>query len=234
MTEHAVDDSGKLTALLSQARYILLDFDGPVCKVFAGLPAHEIAAELQDLVVSRGFDLPVELHHTGDPLAILRWAADEDDDLAQVVDKALTDAEVRAVATAEPTPGAREFLEACQATGRPVAIVSNNSSEAIRAYLNRTALTSLVAHVEGRDHQRPDQMKPSPYLLFRALSVGREAPTVAAFVGDSVTDVQAGNRARVMTIGFANKLGKVSQLSGAGSAAVVRKLTELTESIARL
>lgn len=224
MTSDAVDDSGKLAALLSQARYILLDFDGPVCKVFAGLPAAGIAADLRDLVASRGVDLPAELHDTEDPLAILRWAAETDDDLAQLVDKALTDAEVRAVATAEPTPGAREFLEACRATGRPVAIVSNNSAEAILTYLERIGLESSIAHVEGRDHEHPDQMKPSPYLLEQAMSVLGGSPPLSVMVGDSASDIQAAKMAQVLAIGYANKPGKATGLTEAGADAVTNAM----------
>ncbi|SHN44072.1 HAD family hydrolase [Cryptosporangium aurantiacum] len=231
MTSDAVDDSGKLTALLSQARYILLDFDGPVCKVFAGLPAASIAADLRDLVVSRGVDLPAELHDTGDPLAILRWAADTDDELAHLVDKALTDAEVRAVATAEPTPGAREFLEACQATGRPVAMVSNNSAEAIRAYIDRLGIARLVIWVEGRDHERLAEMKPSPHLLHRALVALHANPSEAIFVGDSVTDIKAGQAAKILTLGYANKPDKIATLGHAGSAALTESIGYLGQAL---
>jgi beta-phosphoglucomutase-like phosphatase (HAD superfamily) len=41
-----------------------------------------------------------------------------------------------------------EFLTMCRATGRPVAIVSNNSAEAVRTYLDRVGMTELVDHLE--------------------------------------------------------------------------------------
>ena len=43
--------SGQAVAgLIAQARYLLLDFDGPVCDIFAGLPAAAIAGRLTDWV----------------------------------------------------------------------------------------------------------------------------------------------------------------------------------------
>lgn len=231
VTGSAVDDSGKLAALLANAKYILLDFDGPVCKVFAGLSAATIADELRQLVTGRGFELPAELHDTGDPLAILRWAADEDDDLAHLVDRALTDAEVRAVATAEPTPGSREFLEACNATGRPVAIVSNNSAEAIRAYLDRTRLGRLVAHVEGRDHDQPIRMKPDPFSATQALSELSANPREAAFLGDSDSDLQAAHASGVSAVALANKARKIRMFGQMGADIIITNMASAVEAL---
>ena len=42
MTSPAANSSD-LDAIVSATRHLLLDFDGPICSVFAGLPAHIIA-----------------------------------------------------------------------------------------------------------------------------------------------------------------------------------------------
>ena len=83
------------------------------------------------------------------------------------------------------------------ATGHRVAIVSNNSAEAIHAYLELHGLSALVAHVQGRDRQDPSLMKPNPRPLFEAPSV-LEALSVldvkqddAVLIGDSLTDIEA-------------------------------------------
>ena len=39
---------------LTEARALLLDFDGPVCSVFAGLPTPVIAAELRGILAAQG------------------------------------------------------------------------------------------------------------------------------------------------------------------------------------
>ncbi|MEV0794499.1 HAD hydrolase-like protein [Kribbella sp. NPDC050459] len=84
------------------------------------------------------------------------------------VETALQTAETKAVESATPTPGVAEFLQACRATGRQLAIVSNNARVSMRAYLDRVGLTDLVDHIETRDPIRPALMKPSPHLVEKA------------------------------------------------------------------
>ena len=40
---HAAD----LDAILARTRYLLIDFDGPICSIFAGLPAPQVADQLR-------------------------------------------------------------------------------------------------------------------------------------------------------------------------------------------
>jgi hypothetical protein len=42
-------DRAALAAIITRTRYLLLDFDGPVCSIFAGLPAPTVAEELRKL-----------------------------------------------------------------------------------------------------------------------------------------------------------------------------------------
>ena len=65
--------SAELTRLLAEIDAILLDFDGPLCSVFAGYPAPEIAAELVELLQRQGVPLPPRLTSETDPLEVLRW-----------------------------------------------------------------------------------------------------------------------------------------------------------------
>jgi phosphoglycolate phosphatase len=71
-------------------------------------------------------------------------------DLAQQLEVALQKAELTAIETARPTPGAAESIAACTASGRLVAVVSNNYAEAVVEYLARAGLSEGVTHVEGR------------------------------------------------------------------------------------
>jgi hypothetical protein len=54
------------TSVLGRARAILLDFDGPVCSVFAGQPVHQIASELIKLLRRHGATLPTEMDDEDD------------------------------------------------------------------------------------------------------------------------------------------------------------------------
>jgi HAD superfamily hydrolase (TIGR01509 family) len=221
-------DADRLAHLLGQTAWVLLDFDGPVCSVFAGYPAPAIAAELRDWIASEAIQLP---RVSDDPHDVLRQAAEVSGQLARQVETRLRTAEIRAATTAEPTPGAAEFLTVCQATGRPVAIVSNNTADAITTYLDRADLAHLVAHVEGRDRHDTALMKPHPHSLRLAMQAIGASPSKSALIGDSTSDMHAATAAGVIPIGYANKPGKRDRLSAAGAAAITAAMYELTAAL---
>ena len=42
-------DAAALGAIIARTRYLLLDFDGPICSIYAGLPAPTVADKLRQL-----------------------------------------------------------------------------------------------------------------------------------------------------------------------------------------
>jgi len=223
------DDDPRLPALLTASRYILLDFDGPVCDIFAGLPARDVAEDLRAQLIDRfPGPLPTEIAETHDPLLIVRQVADHAPHLSPHIDAELCRAELHAVESSAPTPGAAKFLDACQATNRPVAIVSNNSAPAIRAYLNHHGLTHLVQHVHGRDPHDPRRMKPDTFLLAQTVTALGADPATSVLIGDSTTDIDAARAYGIPVIGYVNKPRKHQTLSPADA------LTTSMETLAEL
>jgi HAD superfamily hydrolase (TIGR01509 family) len=216
-----------ISALLAAARYVLLDFDGPVCSIFAGRAAPLVAEEIANVIRGLGHSVPSEVLAHGDPLDVLRCAGQVDEALATHVERALRAAELVAAETAQPTSGAADFLDACHQTGRAVAIVSNNSAPAVVRYLDRTGLAPLVAHVEGRDATSPTLMKPHPILLHRALRALDAKSESAVLIGDSQTDMEAAQAAGVSMIGYANRAGKAEILAASGAKAIVGSMADL-------
>jgi phosphoglycolate phosphatase-like HAD superfamily hydrolase len=208
-------------------RCLLIDFDGPICSMFAGRPAPGIAEQLNALL-RRGLDREPPFELTTDPIRTLVQAAELGDEaLARSVADALRDAEVQAVETATPTPGAEDVLRAARETGRRVAVVSNNASDAIEAYLQRTGLLRYVDGLAGRfDGMAPALLKPDPLLVRAGLAGVQAVRDDAVFLGDSVTDIEAGKRAGVRTIGYANRPGKSAILAGAGADLVIDSMRE--------
>ena len=143
----------------------------------------------------------------------------------------LQHAEIRAAESAAPTPGAAEFLAACQDTGRPVAVVSNNCLAAVRAYLERVGLADLVQHIEARDPADPTRMKPSPYLVERAAQAIGVPLTRCLLIGDQPTDIQAAQAVGAASIGYANKPGRYVDLAAAGADAITIQMDELAEAV---
>ncbi|MGC4940508.1 HAD family hydrolase [Kribbella sp. DT2] len=219
-----------LKEILSNAEAVLFDFDGPICSVFDGYPAQQIADELRELAHKiRGKSVSA-LDRVSSPHELLLAAA-SDPELAQRLEAALQEAELAAVRTALPTPGAAESIAACNASGRVVAIVSNNYGQAVTDYLARIGLAEQVAYIVGRNATDPTLMKPSPHLIEKAIQALNLESSDCVFVGDQTTDIEAGRAAGVPTIGYANKPGKVDALQSVGADVVLTGMLELAEAI---
>jgi phosphoglycolate phosphatase-like HAD superfamily hydrolase len=224
--------AGSLAGLLRHKYGLLIDFDGPLCSVFAGHPASAVAAELHAVVAARLGSVPADIAAlTADPLQILRRVAGLGDaELTRAVADTCRDAEVHAVATATPTPGAADVLRTAHHAGIRVAIISNNSSQAVRSYLEAHDLIRYLNHAstrhDGMDHHRPG---PDPHTIDTLLSVLRVYEEDAVLVGDSESDIEAGRAAGVTTIGYANKPGKRERLADAD--AVIDTMTELADAL---
>jgi phosphoglycolate phosphatase len=224
-----------LADLLSRARCLLIDFDGPICAVFAGHSATAVAHHLHDVIRERlRGDLPPGIAElTANPLQILGQVdALGDDALTRAVADACRDAETAAIAAARPTPGAEELLRAAHHTGRRVAVVSNNASLAVETYLRTHNLIRYLDGLAARfDGMPPRLLKPHPFLIERGLTAVHARPADAVFIGDSVTDIEAGQAAGTPTIGYANKPGKHLRLTDAGADAVIDAMQSLVQTL---
>jgi phosphoglycolate phosphatase len=215
-----------LDTIISRTRHLLLDFDGPICSIFAGLPAATVADRLRKLLGDHA-QLPDNIARTPDPFEVFAYAATVSEDLAVRIETEMTDQELTAVATAVPTPYVHEVVTACQNSGRSVAIVSNNSDAAVHSYLARHGLDDRISLVVARTNHDPALLKPSPHLISQAVHALNVEPGECTLVGDSVTDIQAARLATVQSIGYANKPGKQERFKAAGAHAIIGSLADL-------
>ncbi|MFD7656935.1 HAD family hydrolase [Actinosynnema sp. NPDC059797] len=223
------DTSEGLRRLLEDKNVLLLDFDGPICSVFSGVPAPRIAGQLREVLASCGhIRLPPEVENSADPFSVLRHAVTLGRHEGDIVEETLRACEVKSVASAEPTPGAEILIESWRSQRQHVAVVTNNSEHAVSVFLKRTGLYGLVA-IFGRTGSDPEKLKPSPYLISKAIGSVGCGPESALMVGDSVTDVQAAQEAGVACVGFANKPSKVTALASADL--VITRMSLLTEAL---
>jgi HAD superfamily hydrolase (TIGR01509 family) len=220
-----------LHAIINGTANLFLDFDGPICRIFAGLPDHAVADKLRDFAKQHGLVLTGPVAEERDPLAVFRAIGDARPDLILKAEATLRAAEIRAAATAEPTPYVADVMAACRDTDRILAIVSNNSRAAISAYLNAHDLARYVHHIEGRTNPDPALMKPDPYPVREAMSGFSAIPHATTLVGDSVTDIQAGQAAGIHSIGYANKPGKREALIAAGAEVVIDTMAQLATAL---
>lgn len=220
-----------LAKVIDRARVILLDFDGPVCSIFAQHSASTVAHALRRLLVDQAVALPSEILAERDPLAVLRFTATLGrPTVVRLVDDTLTREEVTAAHTAEPTPYGREVIVAAHQTGRRVAVVSNNSAQSVHAYLSARRLTGYIHPVIGRPEAAPGRMKPDPFPVLTAVRELGAEPTDCILVGDSASDIEAAHAAGVAAIGYANKPGKRERFAAAD--AVIDSMAELVAAFA--
>ncbi|MFC8789685.1 HAD family hydrolase [Streptomyces cinereoruber] len=224
--------SDALTALFAECDAVLFDFDGPICDVFREVPAPDVAKDLVALLAEVAPALGDAARATDDPMVVHQLSRQGGEDVLSTVEAALTAAEVRAVSVAgAPTNGAVEALKAARASGRRVAVVSNNSAECVHAYLSSQGLSGVIEAVIGRPTLRPDRMKPSPHLLLEAASLLCVAARRAVLIGDSVTDIEASGAAGVTSVGYANKPGKQEALRSAGADVIVFNMGEVAQAL---
>jgi len=221
-------DAAALGAIITRTRWLLLDFDGPICSIYAGLPAPIVAEKLRQLFPD---ELPDDIANTPDPIEVFAYSATVSDELAARVEAEMADLEVAAVPTAEPTPYVHEVLASARESGRIIAVVSNNSLRAVNAYLDRHGLSGGIHLVIARTSCDPALLKPSPHLIDEAVN-GLEADYGAtALVGDSFTDIEAAHSARVASIGYANKPGKREHMTKLRAGAVIQSMGDLALSL---
>ncbi|KOX31005.1 HAD family hydrolase [Streptomyces sp. NRRL F-4707] len=221
-------ESRALRDLVVGARVVLWDFDGPICRLFAGYAADRVARELVDWLETQGLkDLLTREEQVHPDPHVLLGAVDRSrrqSDLVAEFEERLTREELRAVPTAWPTAYADPLIRTWSALGVGLAVTTNNSPRAVSEYLeNRGLLGCFAPHIYGRT-QNLHRLKPDPSCLNRALSATGVAPERALMVGDSPSDLTAARRAGVPFLGYGHNERKVKALKQAGADTVVDSL----------
>ncbi|MGW2777820.1 HAD family hydrolase [Streptomyces olivaceoviridis] len=236
-TGTAAGTAAQLRELLSRARVVLWDFDGPVCRLFAGHKAERVAAGLVEWLAGRGLHglLDDTEREAVDPHGVLR-AVDRrhpGSDLVAELEERLTKEELRAAASALPTAYADPLIRTWTAVGTRLAITTNNSPRVVRSYLDTRGLTACFSpHIYGRTTDL-HLLKPDPHCLNRALSAMGAAPSAALMIGDSPSDLTAARDAGVPFLGYARNEQKGKLLREAGAECVVGSLEPLLLALRR-
>ena len=230
-----IDDPETLRRILAKTEALLLDFDGPICSVFAGIPAPVVADQLRGILAEGGHtDLPADVRSAADPFEVLFYAAKLGQNEARYVEAAFRAHEVEAVQSAQPTPGTIDLMHAWKATGRKLAIVSNNSGAAIRTYLDLHGTTELVETISARSPTNISILKPHPHLVKNAMVELNASPARCTLIGDSVTDVRAAASANVSAIAYANKPRKLELFAAANPIMIVTQMGTASHLVTQL
>ncbi|MFH8800319.1 HAD family hydrolase [Streptomyces sp. NPDC017936] len=224
-TEH---ETARLRELIAPARVVLWDFDGPICRLFAGHSAQTVAEGLVEWLERRGLRglLQDSERESPDPQVVLR-AVDRrhpGSDLVAELEERLTQEELRAASSAMPTAWTDPLVRTWTALGLRLAVTTNNSPLVVAKYLAGRGLTACFApHVYGRT-QDLHLLKPHPHCLNRALRATGSAPSTALMIGDTPSDFDAARKAGVPFLGYAPDERKGELLRDAGVQVVVGSL----------
>jgi phosphoglycolate phosphatase len=129
-----------------------------------------------------------------------------------------------------PYPGVVDALDALAAQGIRLAVVTNKLEALTLPLLEATGLRPRFATVIGGDTLGPGTAKPSPAPILEML---RRCGGPAAFVGDSIYDVQAAQAAGVPVIACSFGFSQVP-VSTLGAEAVIDSYAELLPALAAL
>ena len=238
-TEPVTSDTEKmpeeLRELITHAQVVLWDFDGPICRLFAGHSADQVADGLMEWLEGRGLHglLTESERESLDPHIVLR-AVDRrrpGSDLVAELEERLTEEELKATSSAMPTAWADPLIRTWAAVGSRLAITTNNSPRVVGKYLKDRNLTDCFApHVYGRAEDL-HLLKPDPHCLNRALRAMGSAPSDALMIGDTPSDFLAARRAGVPFLGYARNDHKEKLLRGAGATAVVGSLEPVLRAV---
>jgi HAD superfamily hydrolase (TIGR01509 family) len=215
--------------LLSNADCVLFDFDGPICSLFAGHSAASVAQRLRALAARQRAQVPP----SDDPHAVLRAVTRQQpgSPLARLLERALSQEEINAAATARPTAYAAGLITALAARGRGLAVASNNSPLAVASYLTRMR---LAGYFHGSIHGRTGEaalLKPHPDSLRRALRSTATEPRRALMIGDTVADLDAARAAGVPFLGYAPDRARAIELNAAGARHVTTSLGKVLKAV---
>ncbi|MEU6348719.1 HAD-IA family hydrolase [Streptomyces sp. NPDC047072] len=239
----AIDDPEAVFNLLSDARAVLFDFDGPVCDLFGGASTEDVAKKVKDRARWMWRTLDQEVEKCDDSHGILRKLRtmyDEADPKPRfrlpltLAERVVARQERDAVRRAQPTPDIGAVVELLNALELPLAIVSNNAERAIRMYLKKKKLQGLFTSVCGRDPKNAGLMKPHPDCVNRAVSRLSLDPTDCVLVGDQLTDLQAAQEARTPFLGITPDRSRAEKMVEYGATAVVTSYEPVLTALERL
>lgn len=230
-TELVAAETENLRDVIERARYVLFDFDGPVCRLFAGHLAENVAKDLVEWLEHQGLRglLTEEEQVHPDPMVVL-YAVHRrhpHSDLVAELEERLTQQELKAVPSAWPTQYADPLIRTWTAVGVRLAIATNNSARTVTGYLASRGLAGCFASTVYGRTQDLNQLKPDPHCLNRALNALGAAPSAALMIGDAPSDHEAARRAGVPFLGYARNAYKEKLLREAGAENVVGSLEPL-------
>ena len=182
---------------VTRTRHVLLDFDGVMFNVRDALGPDTREQAVTALLLNRQHrPRPLHITFAFDGIhPTMAFLAQHEPDNAAEAEAAVSTLELDAALTARAAPGLHQFLAACAATGRKVAVISDLSEPAVLATLQARGLYPHIAAVAARQG-----------LDLSTFGAARTAERAADLLGTAVTGclLVSGN---AMTLRAARRIG---------------------------
>jgi beta-phosphoglucomutase-like phosphatase (HAD superfamily) len=214
----------ELDAILSTARCLLFDFDGPICDLAGAMPA-DTADRLRGFALDHGVQVPGD---SDDPSDIIALAAGHDPGLAGLLDAMLASFELAAVNHATVPGYVHEALAACRDSGRTSAVIGPQSPKAVRDYLERHGLYDQTGCVVTPGSHPPGHLMTLDHVVESALSALEATPTECALITASSHGIETAFAVGAQPIGYARTPADRERLADAGATCIVPSLADLT------
>jgi myo-inositol-1(or 4)-monophosphatase len=217
----------ELDEILSQARHLIFDFDGPICDLTAAMP-RTTAELLREVIRNETADMPVAIAATSDPIEIIASAVAISPSLAARLDEELTSIELTAASTSRPAAYVHEALAACRDSGRTPAIISRNSAQAVSSYLDKHGLADQARNVTALASFPPGHLQTFPHLLEDTIHALGATPDGCALITATEAGIDTAQGIGAHPIGYATTPAASERLTAAGAACVIPSLADLT------
>jgi myo-inositol-1(or 4)-monophosphatase len=214
----------ELDAILSTARCLLFDFDGPICDLSGAMPA-DTADRLRGFALDHGVQIPSD---STDPADIIALAATHDQGLAGLLDAMLASIELTAVAHATVPGYVHEALAACRDSGRRSAVIGPQSPKAVHSYLEQHGLYEQTAAVVTPGSHPPGHLMTLDYMVESAVRALETTPAECALITASTRGIETAFAVGAQPIGYAHTPEDRDRLADTGASCIIPSLADLT------
>jgi myo-inositol-1(or 4)-monophosphatase len=217
-----------LDNILSQARHLIFDLDGPICDLTAAMPP-DTANQLRAILCNEtAAEPPAAIATTSDPIEIIAHAVAIGPSLAARLDAELTSIELTAANTARPAAYVHEALAACRDSGRTPAVISRNSAKAVSSYLDKHGLADQARNVTALASFPPGHLQTFPHLLEDTIHALGATPADCALITATEAGIDTAQGIGAHPIGYATSPATSERLTAAGAGCIIPSLADLT------
>jgi myo-inositol-1(or 4)-monophosphatase len=213
-----------LDAILTSARCLIFDFDGPVCDLSEAMPPGTLERLRAMVTTERAEDRA----DSGNPFDLLASVAGHSPNLGAVLDAELTSIELAAVAQATVPGYVHEALAACRDSRRTSAVIGRQSADAVRTYLTKHGLSDQTGCVIATGSYPPGHLQTLAHLAEDAIGALRATPAECAFITASPAGIEAAHDLGAQPIGYARTPSDREHLADAGATCIIPSLADLT------